>query len=275
MRRFEMVDLGYELAVSLRPGNSDVPVIHINALGTGRDQWDQVLLQPHRHPTLTYDRPGIGDSGSLPRHLAEQPRTLGSLADELHQLVNGLGIDSPHVVVGHSIGGLIAMLYAARYCADTAGIVLVDATTLDHLIDADWPEHEGDERDQPSPGSSKLDPAASLVELRTAVVPPMPAVVLASAQGRWLRLTPDEAAEYAPLTPEVLEDRWQHGQRTLADTLDALLVVADTAGHHIPADQPDLVAACIAAVLAAVRNDQSVTIPADQLQRVGGSCPTH
>lgn len=248
-----------------------MPVVCVNALGTTQDQWDQVLPRLYLHTVVTYDRPGIGDSGVLPPRLADQPRTVGVLADELRTLLDELGIDSPHVVVGHSMGALVAMMYAARHGAHTAGLVLVDGTTMDHLGDATWPEYEGGERDT---GSSRLDIQGSIAELDAARWAPVPAAVLTSAPGRWTRLTRDEAAEYAPLTLEQLDRRWQDGQRRLVEKLGALFVVADWAGHHIAADQPELVAACVSAVIAAARDHRPVVIPPAQLRYAGGSCPT-
>ncbi|MFI5775742.1 alpha/beta fold hydrolase [Nocardia sp. NPDC051570] len=270
VRRFEKVDIGYELTACVTSGDGPVPVVHINAFGTSQDQWDQVLPRLYLHTTVTYDRPGIGESAPLPPHLAERPRTFGTLADELRGLLDKLGIESPHVVVGHSMGALIAMMYAARHGAHTAGLVLVDCTTLEHLADHIWPEREGGEDDS---GSSMLDIPGSIAELDNAVWTTVPAAVLASAPGRWTRLTPADAAEFAPLTLEQLDERWQDGQRLLAEKLHALLVVADWAGHHVPTDQPELVAACVTAVIAAARDHRPVTIPLAQLRYTGGSCP--
>lgn len=56
------------------------------------------------------------------------PRTFGDAADELHVAVGEMGIDQP-VVVGHSLGGVVAQIYAGRY--DVAGLVLVDGLSLD------------------------------------------------------------------------------------------------------------------------------------------------
>ncbi len=249
-----------------------MPVVCVNALGTEQDQWDQVVPRLYLHTTVTYDRPGIGGSSGLPAHLVDRPRTFGALADELRLLLDGLGIESPHVVVGHSIGALIARMYAARHDRHVAGLVLVDGTTAQHLATTHWPERDGGED---CPGSSMLDIPESVSELDAAASPQVPAVVLASAPGRWARLTPEEAAQYAPWTPEELDREWQEGQRRLAESLGskALLVVADWAGHHIATDQPELVAACITAVVAA-RGGRRVSIPAAQLRYAGGSCPT-
>ncbi|MRH93523.1 alpha/beta fold hydrolase [Nocardia sp. SYP-A9097] len=269
MRRFEKIDIGYELTASITSGIAPVPVVHVNALGTEQDQWDQVVPRLYLHTTVTYDRPGIGESDPLPPYLVDQPRTFGALADELRSLLDKLAIDSPHVVVGHSVGALIAMMYAARYGTHTAGLVLVDCTTLDYLTGTGWPKYEGG---NDNPGSSMLDIPGSIIELDTAIWPSVPAAVLTSAPGRWTRLTAADAAEYAPLTLEQLDQKWQDGQRLLAEKLDALFVVADWAGHHVAADQPELVAACVSAVITAARGDSPVTIPPAQLRYAGGSC---
>lgn len=266
MRRFERVDLGYEAAVTLVTGDSSVVVVYVNALGTSQSQWDDVLAQLSGHTTITYDRAGIGASSPLPPHL-RTPRTLGDLAEELRTLLNNLGVDTPPVLVGHSKGGLIALMYATRYPTHTAGLVLVDSTVLSHLEVGHWPDSEDGD------GSSRLDLTRSQAELPTGQWPSIPAVVVASAIGRWLRLTPDEAEEYAPLTIEQVEERWQQGQRLLATNLDALLVIADHAGHDIPSDQPALISASIDAVVGAIKTGSPVTIPDSRLHAAGGTSP--
>lgn len=269
--RYETVDLGgYELTARIRPGDTSIPVVHVNALGTTKDQWDLVVPRLFQHTTITYDRAGIGDSDRLPPQLLDQPRTLGALAEELHRMLDALMARPPYVVVGHSIGALIALMYTARHRDHTAGLVLVDGTPVTHLANSRWPTREGGEQ---NPGSSILDIPESVTELTTAPLPEVPAAVLASAPGRWTRLCAADTAEYAPLTPEQLDQQWQHEQQMLARTLHAPLIIADWAGHHIPTDQPELVAACISAVHASAHDHRPVTIPAAQLRYAGGSCP--
>jgi pimeloyl-ACP methyl ester carboxylesterase len=48
------------------------------------------------------------------------------MATELHTLLGRTGLRPPLVLVGHSFGGLIMRIYAARYRQDVAGLVLVD-----------------------------------------------------------------------------------------------------------------------------------------------------
>ena len=53
------------------------------------------------------------------------------MADELRQSLVGAGIGPPYVLVGHSIGGIIARRFAVRYGGEVAGIVLVDSSHED------------------------------------------------------------------------------------------------------------------------------------------------
>jgi pimeloyl-ACP methyl ester carboxylesterase len=81
-----------------------------------------------------YDRPGTflvtGDgiddfekSRNTPVH---QPRTLRDGVSDLHALLRASGERGPYVVVGHSLGGAIAKLYASEYPRDVSGLVLID-----------------------------------------------------------------------------------------------------------------------------------------------------
>jgi pimeloyl-ACP methyl ester carboxylesterase len=58
-------------------------------------------------------------------------RTFDDMADELRQGLAGAGIGTPYVLVGHSIGGIIARRFAVRYGGEVAGIVLVDSSHED------------------------------------------------------------------------------------------------------------------------------------------------
>ena len=63
-----------------------------------------------------YDRAGFGWSDP-PRGR----RTFDDIADELRQGLANAGIVSPYVLVGHSIGGIIARSFTARYRGDRPG----------------------------------------------------------------------------------------------------------------------------------------------------------
>jgi pimeloyl-ACP methyl ester carboxylesterase len=69
-----------------------------------------------------YDRPGDGPPPP------DRPRTAGSDAVDLHELLDVAEIPTPVVLVAHSYGGLIAAIAAAKNPEDIAGVVFVDAS---------------------------------------------------------------------------------------------------------------------------------------------------
>jgi len=75
---------------------------------------------------VTYDRAGLGwsDAGTGRFDAATS-------AAELHALLGAAGIDPPYVLAGHSYGGLVVRVFADRYPAEVAGLVLVDASHPD------------------------------------------------------------------------------------------------------------------------------------------------
>lgn len=76
----------------------------------------------------SYDRAGIlwSDRG-------EEPRDADQIADELHALLGVASESPPYVMVGHSIGGLLVRVFAARYQGEVSGFVFVDASHPEQL----------------------------------------------------------------------------------------------------------------------------------------------
>ncbi|HEX6719678.1 MAG TPA: alpha/beta hydrolase, partial [Pyrinomonadaceae bacterium] len=77
----------------------------------------------------SYDRAGFAWSDPGPT-----PRTMRQEASELHTLLQAARIKAPYVLVGHSLGGLIARVYAEQYADEVAGMVLVDPTHEDTTL---------------------------------------------------------------------------------------------------------------------------------------------
>jgi pimeloyl-ACP methyl ester carboxylesterase len=69
----------------------------------------------------TFDRAGYGWSAAGP-----SPRDGETVVAELHTLLQAAGEPGPYVMVGHSLGGMHARLYTARYPDEVTGLVLVD-----------------------------------------------------------------------------------------------------------------------------------------------------
>lgn len=70
----------------------------------------------------SYDRANVGHSGKLAGPLTGK----ASVAD-LHRLLATAHVRGPYVLVGGSFGGLIALIFAATYPDEVAGLVLLDA----------------------------------------------------------------------------------------------------------------------------------------------------
>lgn len=116
--------------------------LHIHATGAGQPPvifeaagmdfsptW--TLVQPEVAAfaqAISYDRAGLGWSDSRPG-----PRTAAVFVDELRALLAAAGIAGPYVLVGHSSGSLTVRLFAYRYPAEVAGMVLVDGAHEDQF----------------------------------------------------------------------------------------------------------------------------------------------
>lgn len=79
-----------------------------------------------------YDRANVGRSGRVPG-----PLTGKTSVEDLHRLLAAAHVPGPYVLVGGSFGGLIAVIYAATYPQDVAGMVLLDASLPDDVIKID------------------------------------------------------------------------------------------------------------------------------------------
>ncbi|MFC7446482.1 alpha/beta fold hydrolase [Rhodococcus daqingensis] len=72
------------------------------------------------------DRLGTGWSETV-----DLPRSGTQVTDDLHQLLHAAAVPGPYVLVGHSLGGLYARLYAKRFPGEVTGLVLLDPTHED------------------------------------------------------------------------------------------------------------------------------------------------
>jgi pimeloyl-ACP methyl ester carboxylesterase len=77
-----------------------------------------------------YDRSGYGWSDPAPT--PEDGRTV---AANLHALLAAAGVTPPYVLAAHSSGGVYARIFAGRYPADVAGLVMLDAQPAEVYTD--------------------------------------------------------------------------------------------------------------------------------------------
>lgn len=88
----------------------------------------------------TYDRANVGQGDQQ-----EGRHTAADSAQDLHRLLQTADVPGPYVLLGASLGGLVAVQYAATYPDDVAGLVLLDgALPTPELVDQLIPEEQRD-----------------------------------------------------------------------------------------------------------------------------------
>lgn len=114
--------------------------IHLDCRGTGTPtvviagggfsvDWYLVQTDVARFARVcTYDPAGTAWSTSPPRNDPSGPSvvTCGGQVEELRQTLDHAAIPGPYVLVGFSIGGFYARLFANRFPQDVSGLVIVD-----------------------------------------------------------------------------------------------------------------------------------------------------
>ncbi|MEU8473024.1 alpha/beta hydrolase [Streptomyces sp. NPDC029006] len=108
-------------ALDVRVGGSTGPaLVFVHYWGGSADTWNDVIGElPPEQATVRFDQRGWGTSRALPG-----PYHLDQLADDLARVVDAC-VPGPYVLVGHSMGGKVSQLVAARRPSGLAGVVLV------------------------------------------------------------------------------------------------------------------------------------------------------
>jgi pimeloyl-ACP methyl ester carboxylesterase len=123
----DLVDVGDRKLHMLTTSGDGPPIVIITALATPGIDWLSIQRSlANDVPVVLYDRGGVGWSDA-----GRRPRTAARMADELHGLLTSAQIEPPYVLAGHSLGGLIALIYSARHREDVAGLALIDSSHPD------------------------------------------------------------------------------------------------------------------------------------------------
>ncbi len=260
----KLVDIGgYRLATYVA-GEGNPPVVFIAEYTGAAAIWDGVcaaLQQPCM--TVTYDRPGLGNSDDLPGDERARPRTWGQSAEELHRLLALLNVESPRVVVGHSYGALIARAYVEQWPNDVAGLVLSETSDPNLYEDGSFPDWMNYEDDNGRAGT-RFDVLTGAKENRSLHPrPDLPTVVVTGAVGRWERAI-GKLDEYGGKTWHEIDDLWQANQHAIAQQTQAAQIIAHTAGHQLCVEAPALIARAVDAVVAAVRTGTDIHLDPDR-----------
>ena len=117
----QLIDVGQGRKMNLFcMGNGSRTVI----FDAGGSDWSVIwaLVQPAvaKHArACTYDRAGMGYSDP-----SDEPRSPVAIVEDLQKLIRAAKINTPLVLVGHSLGGFNMKLYAALHPKDVQGAVV-------------------------------------------------------------------------------------------------------------------------------------------------------
>ncbi len=100
------------------------PVTVVLAAGAGQTSLTWSSLRSRLTSSarvVTFDRPGFGESPP-----SRSARTPTRIAHELRHVLEALNLSGPLVLIGHSMGGVHVLRYAALYPEDVAGVMILD-----------------------------------------------------------------------------------------------------------------------------------------------------
>jgi len=215
-------------------GRGGPTVILESGLGDTLEIWSNVqpLIASGCARTLAYNRAGY--LGSDP---SNEPRDSATIVAELRAELERQHLKPPYVLVGHSLGGLYMQYFARNYPREVAGLVLVDSTHWEQILDM------GNQANTPyvarkavtlfMPWIMRREITDSLAAGRQVHASPharnIPTIVLSSTRGP-VGETPAERAVSARLQDEIA-----------ADFPAAKHVRVDDSGHYIQRDHPEVV----------------------------------
>ena len=239
-----MLDVGGYRA-HFRIHRGQVPVTVVMELGGGATLeslggLDSVLARRTQATVVSYERAGFGGSELGPADLdpLAQVRQLGVALDRLD-------VPSRRIIVGHSYGGLMAVVHADVYRAQVAGLVLVDPmssrfvdatgdfvyTTVPHITD---PRNDGERAI-----ARLVTTFGSVLNVARDAEPRIraPMVVITSTKSVW--------------NGREREDRaWRASHEAIVGAVPGRrLVIAEGSGHQVARDRPDTVIDAVVSLL--------------------------
>lgn len=272
-------------------GKGSPTVVFVSGGGDRTETWSKTL-DPSKQAVLpaiaktnrvcAYDRPGtflvtnrdkkpIKKSRSTPVH---QPTTLQDGVRDLNALLKASGERGPYVVVGHSLGGAIAKLYASEHPGQVSGLVLIDYLPYDartDLTDKEWGYWKNPLLGSPSEDLLDLYPRVEQnanqrsfgQDRRSKPLKPMPLIVFSADEP--YDLTPFVDNGTLPLT---IAQAKKFGKKLFNAVVDARArlvsqvpggrhITNTHSGHYIHQKHPKLVTNNIRKVIEAAREKAS------------------
>lgn len=123
--------LQYHISGSGKPN-----VVLINGGSGPIEGWMRILPEISKSASVfSYNRFGVAGSDK-----PKEPQDGLTIVDTLREALAAVGFEPPFLLVGHSLGGLYAQLYARRYPHEVAGVVFLESS---HPKDLGLEEYQG------------------------------------------------------------------------------------------------------------------------------------
>jgi pimeloyl-ACP methyl ester carboxylesterase len=261
-----LVDIGNGRKMNVYCVGVGSPTVIFDAgleIGSGTLPWRYVQPVVARYTrACSYDRAGDGFSDPGPL-----PRDSNAVVSDLHALLDRAGIAPPYVLVAHSIAGLYAPLFAARFPTEVVGMVLVDpsAPGQQELLSSNYPKYPEVQAQQVAslhkcaddPKSPQcVDPASELdsfgqdgAELNGALhgFGTMPVIVLTATDDKKAMKQMMGANDGQVAT--VVKGWTSLHDQLAAQSSRGINCVIDGTGHYIQVDKPQAVVDAILQVM--------------------------
>jgi len=226
---------GHEIYLSCRGGPGHTVILEA---AIGEDHTNLLPIAQrirNRAYACVYDRTGVGRS--------TKPKSAVTARDhvaEVHELLELADVARPAVLVGHSYGGIVALMETVEHPEDVAGLILVDSAHPHQ--DARLESVMSDEQRQAyralSADTPSVDFATSLTEAAAEYgpLPAIPLTIITATHGfvkgeAWMEGLPGDAMQAV-----WLELQEEHARLRP----DARHIKAGT-GHYVHEDDPDVV----------------------------------
>ena len=124
MRNMQTDSLDIPATVNFTQQGTGTPVVMIHGVAASLHDWDELIPELAKHGDASYalDLLGHGDSPKP----ASRAYRMEWLYEHFEHWMRSLRLTEPAVIIGHSLGGYLALEYARRVSAWTRGLVLVN-----------------------------------------------------------------------------------------------------------------------------------------------------